>query len=65
MSLLQKSNIDHTCFSRAVKEYSYLQDALLQLKGHDNMKCPPCTIKQTMCHVDGNHKVYRYSHVNR
>ncbi|XP_072017258.1 uncharacterized protein [Amphiura filiformis] len=61
----RKHHISHTLFTRAAAEYSYLQDELLLVKHQDNMKCPPCSVEQHMCHIDGNHKVYRFNYVNR
>ena len=61
----QKRQINHTAFSTALAEHGYLEEELLLLKHNDSMKCPPCTVDQLMGHVDGNHKVYRYLHVDR
>lgn len=57
---LQSSTINSTTFSRSFREWKFCQHELVKLQRLDWMKCPPCTVDQHSCHVDGNMKLYRY-----
>ncbi|KAK3745571.1 hypothetical protein QZH41_009877, partial [Actinostola sp. cb2023] len=52
--------INSTAFTRSFKEWKFCQHELNLLSYQDWMKCPPCSISQHSCHVDGNMKLYRY-----
>ncbi|XP_028417950.1 uncharacterized protein LOC114542647 [Dendronephthya gigantea] len=52
-------------FRKAFAEWCYCQFELASLQLQDWRKCPPCSVDQHSCHIDGNHKVYRYDKVSR
>ncbi|XP_038071093.1 uncharacterized protein LOC119739989 [Patiria miniata] len=60
---IEETSINRTMLSRCLSEYRYCERELALCQGLDDMKCPPCAIKQHSAHVDGNFKVYRYSKV--
>ena len=57
--------INPVTFRKAFSEWCYCQHEINILCGQDWTKCPPCTIDQHSCDVDGNQKVYRFSKVPR
>ncbi|XP_072016504.1 uncharacterized protein [Amphiura filiformis] len=60
----RKTTINQTVFSRAVAEYGFIMSEMELMMHKDPMMCPSCSEDQLMAHIDGNHKLYRYSHVS-
>eukprot|EP00795_Rhopilema_esculentum_P015807 gene15807-7112_t len=54
------SRIQKDAFSKAFKEFKYLQYELCRIKEFDSFQCPPCHISQHAAIFDGNMKTYRY-----
>ena len=57
--------INAATFRKAFAEWCYCQFEVDSLHEQDWKKCPPCSIDQHSCHVDGNQKVYRFKKVSR
>lgn len=53
--------INVNTFSSSFKEWKYWRHEKDMIQKMNWLECPPCTVKQHSCHVDGNCKLYRYS----
>ena len=62
---LQVNVINAATFRKAFAEWCYCQFEVDGLQLQDWKKCPPCSVNQHSCHIDGNHKVYRFKKVSR
>lgn len=61
----QISRIQKDAFSKAFKEFKYLQYELCRIREFDSFQCPPCHISQHAAIFDGNMKTYRYKSAGR
>ncbi|XP_046856056.1 uncharacterized protein LOC124449149 [Xenia sp. Carnegie-2017] len=57
--------INSVTFRKSFAEWSHCQHEIDLLHEQTWKNCPPCSIDQHSCHIDGNQKVYRFSKVPR
>ena len=65
MMCLQVNVINAATFRKAFAEWCYCQFEVDGLQLQDWKMCPPCSVNQHSCHIDGNHKVYRFKKVSK
>ena len=61
----QIPRIQKDAFSKAFKEFKYLQYELSKMREFDAFECPPCHVSQHAAIFDGNMKTYRYKSAGR